>query len=191
MSEDPELAGFDDAENSADDVASVDEDLADGVAPEESLDQLREQAEEAEQRALRAHAELENYRKRTQRTLEDERKYAALPLIRDLLPVLDNLSRAVSAADDEASNEGIVQGVQMVVSQLEALLGQYGCERIEAIGQPFDPNLHEAVGQQPHEATPANHISLEIQTGYRMHDRVVRAAQVYVSTGPAAPAESD
>lgn len=210
MSENPESSGFDEVANpeatemesnnpqdSADPATDAgspntgpqDADPSDGARNESSSDDaatLQQRLQEAEAQVLRTHAELDNYRKRTQRSMEEDRKYAAMPLLKDLLPVLDNLSRAITAAGGENSDEGILQGVKMVVTQLESVLAQHGCEAIDAMGKPFDPNLHEAVGQQPHDEIPANHISLQLQTGYRLHDRVVRAAQVYVSTGPAA-----
>jgi molecular chaperone GrpE len=150
----------------------------------DTIDSLRDQLAQAEQQALLAQAELENYRKRTQRLADAERKYAAMPFLRELLPIVDNLSRAVSAANSEEAGEGIVQGVEMVGSQIETLLNQHQCAKIDPLGEAFDPQLHEAVGQQHHAEVPQGCISLVMQTGYQMHDRVVRPAQVFVSAGP-------
>jgi molecular chaperone GrpE len=143
---------------------------------------LEEQLADAEQRLLRGQAELENYRKRSQRDMAEQRRYAALPLARDLLNVIDNLQRAIQAAVEAGESEGLVSGVQMVVDQLATILGQYDCLLIETEGQKFDPNLHEAIGQVPSDKSPAGTILQVTQPGYRMHDRVVRPSQVLVAT---------
>jgi molecular chaperone GrpE len=166
--------------------SSADSSSADASEPKiDTIESLRDELAQAGQRALLAQAELENYRKRTQRFAEEERKYAALPCLRDLLPVIDNLRRAVDAAGDEHSGEGIVQGVEMVCEQIEMLLSQHQCAKIDPLGETFDPEFHEAVGQQPDEQIPQGQVSLVMQTGYRLHDRVIRPAQVFVSLGPA------
>lgn len=141
---------------------------------------LEQQLADAEQSLLRGKAELDNFRKRSQRELAEQRRYAALPLARDLLNVIDNLQRAVEAGE----GEGLVHGVQMVVDQLATILGQYDCVLIEAEDQAFDPNLHEAIGQVPSEDRPAGTILQVTQPGYRMHDRVVRPSQVLVARSP-------
>lgn len=167
-------------------------------APESSLapasaDQmiadLETQLQDATQRALRAQAELENYRKRTQREILEERRYALVPLVRDLLPVIDNLQRAIEATQARSASEGtagLVEGVKMVAAQVEAVLKQHHCLPIEATGQPFDPNQHQAIAQEPSDQYPAGTVTRTTQVGYKLHDRVVRPAQVFVSTGPAA-----
>jgi molecular chaperone GrpE len=146
---------------------------------------LAAQLQDANERALRSHAELENFRKRAQRELADERRYAVVPLIRDLLPVVDNLERAIAAAEKTEGGTALLSGVQLVLSQLEAILKANQCVRIEAVGAPFDPNFHEAIGQEPSDEYPAGTISRAFQAGYKLHDRVIRPAQVFVSTGPA------
>ena len=96
--------------------------------------------------------------------------------------MLDNINRAIEAAGKSSNAESLLQGFQLVGQQLEALLKQYHCERIEALGKPFDPSFHQAVAQQPSAQVPANTILHETLSGYRLHDRVVRASQVVVST---------
>lgn len=149
---------------------------------------LVEELQKATDRALRAQAELENYRKRVQREMEDLRRYATLPLLEDLLVVVDNLQRALEVAQDQQGAEGLREGVALVAQQLDAILKQHDCELIDAVGQPFDPHWHEAVAQEPSEQYPAGVVSRVTRTGYRLHDRVVRPAQVFVSTGPPEPA---
>ena len=142
---------------------------------------LRAQLEKAEDRALRSQAELENYRKRVARDLQVERRYAHLPLMRDLLPVLDNMDRAIEAAEQTHDADGLLEGVKMVAQQLQGVFGTYHCVKIEALGRPFDPHQHEAVLQQPSDQHPAGTVLQVVQTGFQLHDRVVRPAQVIVS----------
>jgi molecular chaperone GrpE len=112
--------------------------------------------------------------------------------------VLDNLERAIEAADKQAHGVGeskratgaadlshLLDGIKMVASQLEGVLKQHECIRIETVGTPFDPNQHQAIAQEPSEY-PAGTVSREVQVGYKLYDRVIRPAQVFVSTGSAA-----
>jgi molecular chaperone GrpE len=162
-------------------------------AAEQKIAELESQLREAGDKALRAGAELENYRKRAQRELADERRYAIVPLVRDLLAVVDNLERAIGAAEQASSQSAaagagadapLLAGVKMVATQLEGVLKQHGCVRIETVGAPFDPNFHQALAQEPSETYPAGTITREAQVGFKLHDRVIRPAQVFVSTGP-------
>jgi molecular chaperone GrpE len=156
------------------------------AAAEERIAELEANLEEERQHALRNQAELENYRKRMQREMAEERRYAVAPLVRDLLAVLDNLERSIEAAEKTGGSEGLLAGVRMVVDQFGHVLAQYQCTRIDAVGQPFDPNFHEAVAQEPSDEHPAGTVTRQMQVGYKLHDRVIRPAQVFVSTGPAA-----
>lgn len=141
------------------------------------------QLQEANDKALRYQAELDNFRRRTRREMEEQLKYACLPLINDLLEVQDNLQRALEAAADQA-NSGLAQGVQMVAMQLSQLLNAKGCHQIETVGCNFDPNAHQAAQMVHHEDVPVNQIIQELRAGYRLHDRVIRPAQVVISKGP-------
>jgi molecular chaperone GrpE len=159
------------------------------VAAEKSLDRqfeaLHAELEEANDRALRIQAELENYRKRTARELQAERRYASLPLLRDLLPVWDNVRRAIESAEKQHDTASLLEGVRMVAQQFENVLQGCGCRRIESLDRPFDPNLHEAVCQRPSAACPPGTVIAETLPGFLLHDRVVRPSQVIVSTeGP-------
>jgi molecular chaperone GrpE len=155
--------------------AQADEDL------ETRLAQLDGELRRANNEVLKAQAEFENFRKRMRREMEEESRYAALPLVSELLPVIDNLERAIQSAD-QAGAAGMVDGVKMVIGQFDAALAKYGCQKIEALGQEFDPHVHMALSQEPSEH-PSGHVSRVLQSGYKMHDRVVRPAQVFVSTG--------
>jgi molecular chaperone GrpE len=136
-------------------------------------------------RVLRLQAEMENLRSRTAREVNEERRYAPMSIIRDLLPVIDNMDRAIEAAQQNDDAASLLEGFQLVRQQLKTVLEQHHCKPIEAVGQPFDPQIHEAILQQPSDEQPANHVMLETQVGYLLHDRVVRASQVIISTGPA------
>lgn len=164
--------------------ATTDAGLA-SLAADQKIAELESQLQVANQKALRAGAELENYRKRAQREMADERRYAVLPLVRDLLAVLDNLNRAIEATKSGATESGLLEGVKMVAAQFEAVLQQHGCTPIETVGQPFDPNQHQAIAQEPSDQYPAGTVTRCAQIGYKLHDRVVRPAQVFVSTGSA------
>jgi molecular chaperone GrpE len=152
--------------------------------PEEELtdvEQLRLELDEAKNRTLRALAELENYRARTNRQMTEERKYASIDFMRELLPVWDNIGRALEAVADTHNLESLVEGIQMVHSQFLEVLKKHHCEKIEAQFQPFDPNIHASVAQIPNTQYPANTIIEEVQTGFRLFDRVVRPSQVVLA----------
>lgn len=137
-------------------------------------------------RSLRLQAEMENLRTRTAREISEQARYAALPLMRDLLPVVDNIERAIEAASQGGDSDSLLEGFKLVHQQLLNVLAQHNCVRIEALGELFDPQFHAAILQQPSTEVPAGHVALVAQAGYKLHDRVVRPAQVIISTGPAA-----
>ena len=147
---------------------------------------LVEELAAAHDRALRIHAEMQNLRDRTSREVAEERRYAALPIIRDLLPVVDNIDRALEAAEKADEAENLLAGFRLVRQQLVTILDQHHCVPIEAEGKPFDPNYHAAILHQPSADEPAGTITMVTQTGYKLHDRVVRPSQVIVSSGPPA-----
>ncbi|HVX15884.1 MAG TPA: nucleotide exchange factor GrpE [Pirellulales bacterium] len=146
---------------------------------------LRGELAAARDRALRAQAELENSRRRMRKEMEDERRYAQLPLLGDLLPVIDNVQRAIQAAEKSPEAGGLLAGFKMVAQQLEGVLSRHHCTRIDALHKPFDPHLHAAILQQPSNEYPPNTVVHVAQDGYQLHDRVLRPAQVIVSTSAA------
>ena len=153
----------------------------------EELDKLRKAAQERDQfydLAARSRAEFENYQKRMQRERELDRKYAFGPMALDLLPILDNLDRAVQAAQQAGDKGPLVQGVSMVVAQFLEMLKRYGVTRMDAQGKPFDPNLHQAIMQQPSADVEPNTIIQVVEQGFLNQDRVLRPAKVIVSTKP-------
>lgn len=179
--------------------AAEDQVLGDGSSASPANDQTLEEAlaasgepdlaaelAAANDRALRLQAEMQNLRNRTSREITDERRYAALPVLHDLLPVVDNIDRAIEAAEKAGEAENLLAGFRLVRQQLAAILSRYQCEPIAADGQPFDPHFHQAILQQPSVDVPAGRVTMVTQTGYTLHDRVVRPAQVIVSSGPPA-----
>jgi molecular chaperone GrpE len=149
----------------------------------EELEKLRKMAEEREQFVdAAARAEFENFQKRNQRDREMDRKYGFGPLAMDLLPILDNLDRAVYAARQAGDNGPLVQGVAMVVTQFLELLKRHGITRLDCEGKPFDPNLHQAVMQKPTSEVAPNKIVQVVEQGFMNQDRVLRPAKVVVAT---------
>ena len=162
---------------------ALDAAAASGQADE--LAELRRQAADAQDRYLRSQAELENTRRRLRREMDEERRYAELPLLADLLPVIDNVNRAIEAAEKSADAASLLSGFKMLSQQLNGVLTKHHCQVIAAEGQPFDPAVHEAIMQQPSDQHPENTVVAVGQTGYTVHDRVLRPAQVVVSANKA------
>jgi molecular chaperone GrpE len=159
------------------------------VEVESELDEARRKAEEYRNDLLRLAADFDNYRKRVARDSESLAQRAGESIVSDLLPVLDNLERAVDASEHH-EEAAVMEGVVRVRQQLADLLHRRGLEEIEAeAGETFDPHVHEALGQQASEH-PEGTIAAVWQRGYRLGDRILRAARVVVSSGPA-EAEAD
>lgn len=133
------------------------------------------------ERFLRAQAEFDNYRKRAQREADEDRKFAVLPVVRDILPALDNLRRGVDAARPVAEAANLVHGIDLVLQQVEQSLAKYGVMPIASVGESFDPHLHEALTQVPSAEHPPMTVLQELERGYKLHDRVVRPSKVIVS----------
>lgn len=159
--------------------------------PKSTEETLKAEVDEAKDRLLRTQAELENYRKRAARQMDEQRRYADLPLLRELLPVWDNMGRAIEAAEKDHKAENLLEGFKMVMRQLEEVLARHHCTEMQAMDGPFDPHLHEAVFQQPSAGHPPGTVIGVTQTGFQLHDRVVRPSKVIVSVAEPEPAEGD
>jgi molecular chaperone GrpE len=170
-----------DKSNSTD---AAEDDALDDAALDSASENNAAETVELNNRLMRLQAEMQNLRNRTSREIADERKYAALPVITDLLPVVDNIDRAIEAAEKAGEAENLLAGFRLVKQQLHTLLNRNHCELINPDGELFDPNYHQAILQQPSPDVPAGHVMLVAQPGYKLHDRVVRPAQVIVSSGP-------
>ena len=144
-------------------------------------DGLSSQLQDAEERVLRAQAEIENVRKRGRREYEDLRRYGEMNLLRDILPVLDNIERAIEASESTTDVETLREGFRMTASQIEKLLESHGCETIKTENEVFDPTVHEAISQQPGNGADPGTVIGVTSRGYVLHDRVVRPAQVVVA----------
>lgn len=154
--------------------------VGDGDAPssEEEATSLEARVEEQRERALRALADLENYRKRVQREREEESRFKAFEPMRDFLAVVDNLERALASG---GSIEDLKEGVEMILRQMGNLMRTHGVERVEAVGRTFDPSVHEAVSSEEDPAVDTPTVSAEMQAGYTMHGRLLRPSVVKVS----------
>jgi molecular chaperone GrpE len=149
-------------------------------------------------RVLRTLAEMENLRRRTEREVSDAKVYGVSSFARDMLTVVDNLSRALEHLPAEArasadpAIRSMIEGVELTARDLEAALGRHGVKRLDPKGQKFDPNLHQAIFEAPDETVPSGTVSQVVQTGWTIGDRVLRPAMVGVSKGgpKAAPKEA-
>lgn len=140
---------------------------------------------------LRLAAEFDNYKRLAQRDQRDQIRFGNEQLLRELLPVVDNLERAIKAAKGATSSEGLIQGVDLTLKQLQGVLGKFGVQSIPTMGQPFDPSGHQAVATVPSSQVPDQHVVEEFQRGYRLHDRILRPAMVTVSSGTASASNGD
>lgn len=156
------------------------------VVPELSeLEQAQAEAFDMKARYLRSVADLENYRKRMAREKSELLRSAAAGVVESLLPVLDNLKLGLQAAENHPEAKDVTEGFRMVDEQLKKTLAEQGLEEIIPDGSTFDPNLHECIAQQPSEDVPEDHVIQTIRAGYRLNDRLIRAANVIVSSGAA------
>ena len=150
----------------------------------ETVEELRKQLEEKQDRLLRALAEAENFKRRTQRERDESVRYANESLLRDLIPVLDNLDRALGAARAAGRAEGVVGGVELIQREMLKVLERAGVTRYSALGQPFDPTRHEAIARVVSQDAKPGTVVGETMPGYLLHNRVLRAALVAVAAAP-------
>jgi molecular chaperone GrpE len=158
------------------------------MSASEQIALLRQECDELRDQALRARAEFANYQKRAKQQADSDRVYAVGSLAKDLLDPLDNLDRAIDALRAKGA-EGITAGLDMVQKQLHEIMARHGVEPIAAHGRPFDPNLHEAILQQPSHEYPEGTVVGEMSKGYTIRDRVLRPSKVAVSIKPSSKGE--
>jgi molecular chaperone GrpE len=154
---------------------------ADGL--QRQLDELREQAQQHLHNWQRSAADFANYKRRSEEERSALGEFSKAVLISKLLGVLDDFDRALESIPDDA-HEGWVEGIRLVERKLRTVLESEGVTQIEALGQPFDPNLHEAVVHEETTDHPDNEVTGELQRGYRLRDRVIRPALVKVANNP-------
>jgi molecular chaperone GrpE len=159
---------------------------ADGPGPEQELEAARAEITELKDQLLRTVAESENFKKRMERERMTALKYSGEQIFREILPVVDNLERAVAhveGADAEKNLDALLEGVQLTLKSLTSTLEKFEVKAIESIGQPFDPNHQEALTMEASDTVPANSVVTEFERGYYYKDRLLRAAKVIVSSG--------
>ena len=150
----------------------------DPAAAGSEIEALRAENKELQERALRALADYENYRKRTERDRADVGRYALFEPMREFLEVIDNLERAIAATGDESD---LKVGVEMILRQMQELLSRYGVEQVRSLGEDFDPAVHEAVAREDDPEVSVAKVIEEFQTGYLLHERLLRPAMVKVA----------
>lgn len=166
---------------------TADTDSAEGVEQSEEsplaveVAELNQKLEENKQQLLRVQADFDNFRRRTRQEKEELQKYATKKLLVDLLPVVDNFDRALASTSSAEGQDELLAGVDMVRRQLLNVLEQHGVEPMECVGQPFDPNHHEAVMQEPAGDEGAGVVVAELQRGYWLTGKVLRPAMVKVT----------
>ncbi len=174
----------------------ISEDLQDTIdlntgSPEDKLAAAQAELAEYRDKMLRAAAEFDNYKKRMERDRNAAMKYAGEHILREMLPVVDNLERAIAQgvmAENAAEQKlaALLEGVQLTLKSMLAVLEKFEVKAIESVGRPFDPNLQEALVMEPSDVVPASHVVSEFEKGYYYKDRLLRVAKVIVSSGKAA-----
>lgn len=146
-----------------------------------TIEELKAKLDEAENKQLRMHADFENFKRRLQNEKLTIEKYKAQSVVTDLLPALDNFERALKVEQVDEKLQPFIQGMEMVYKSILEVLKNEGVEQIEAVGQPFDPHLHQAVMQECNNEYEPNTIIEEFQKGYKLKDRVIRPSMVKVN----------
>jgi molecular chaperone GrpE len=185
-----EVSGHPDLFRSSDEILALIDDVlkgggpkgADAVAVLERWVEAEKDTAENRDRWMRAVADLENYKKRASHERRLAMKYRHDELLRDLLPVLDNLERALSHSGSSGKPDPLSEGVGLIATMLKDLMAKYGVEDIKALDEPFDPHLHEAVSRGPAMGKKPNTVIQELEKGYTYHDRLLRPAKVVVSS---------
>lgn len=150
------------------------------LTDEERIEQLKEERDEYKEKYLRKSADLKNLRERKEKERKEYMKFANKSLLKDLLEVIDNLERALDSNEKSEEGEGLKEGVEMIFNQLHELLENYDVEKIDAEGEPFDPHMHEGMMREEMDDLDEQKVLEVFQEGYKLHDRVLRPAQVKV-----------
>lgn len=157
-------------------------DAAEAADPrDETIASLTAERDALKDQLLRVMAEAQNVQKRLRSQMEEDRKFAAAPFVERLLPVLDSFERSLAAAEKGSSFESLLEGVKAVDRQLRQVLESVQVKRVEAVGRPYDPEIHEALATYETDEHPDDTVTDEIEAGYTMHGRVVRPAKVRVA----------
>lgn len=175
----------DDYLENPEEIATAEEEETDG------RQELEQELEAARDQLMRIAAEFDNYKKRMEREQAKSARYAGEAILRDLLPTVDNLERALDQGADTSTDlagklSGLLEGVDLTHKGLLATLERFGVQAVESVGQPFNPGEQDALTMEASSEVPANHVLREFAKGYRFKDRMLRHAQVVVSSGPGA-----
>jgi molecular chaperone GrpE len=163
------------------------EDEKPAEAQPDALELAKAEAARMRDQMLRIAADFDNFRKRSRREIDDATRRAREDVLRELLPVFDNLERAVVHADQSADVKSVADGVRMVLRQFQDTTGKMGINRVKTVGETFDPNVHEAIQQLATGEQPPGTVVAEVQAGYTWAERLVRAAMVVVAKAPEPP----
>lgn len=174
---------IDDFDPFSDGTASTAEKPISVAELQQALTAKTEEAKGLNDKYLRLAAEFDNYKRLTQRDQRDQIRFGHESLLKELLPVVDNLERAIKASREGGSSDVLIQGVELTLKQLTGALTRFHVSPIETIGKPFDPATHQSVTSVASEKVPEHHVVDEFQRGYLLHDRILRAAMVSISTG--------
>lgn len=150
---------------------------------QQALEAKTDECTALNEKYLRLAAEFDNYKRLAQRDQRDQIKYGNEQILKELLPVVDNLERAIKSSKVTNSADALTQGVELTLKQLVGALTKFGVTAVESVGQTFDPATQQAVAQVPSDTVPENHVVDEYQKGYLLQERILRAAMVTVSTG--------
>jgi molecular chaperone GrpE len=161
------------------------------VSLKAELEQKNSELKAAQEKQLRVFAEMENYKKRTARDQMEQLRYANEKLLKELLPVLDNLERALSHVKDSSERSPWIEGVELTYRQFLDVLRKFGVTPIAGVGESFDPSRHQAVTYLDTNEHPENHVAVELQKGYLYHERVLRPSMVAVARKPSRSTAED
>ncbi len=175
------------------DTSSATEEASLVAELQQALVAKAEEVKSLNDKYLRLAAEFDNYKRLIQRDQRDQIRFGNESLLKELLPVVDNLERAIKASREGGNTDVLIQGVELTLKQLTGALTRFHVTPVETVGQPFDPATHQSVTSVASKKVPEQHVVEEFQRGYLLHDRILRAAMVSVSTGQAngAPGTDD
>ncbi|MFD2333823.1 nucleotide exchange factor GrpE [Cohnella sp. GCM10020058] len=181
LKQEPHAEASEQAAPEAEEATGAQTEQASAAPEDDRFEELKRQTEEAYQRQLRVQADFDNYRRRTLKETADLQKYASLKLVTNLLPVLDNFGRALQTSSEGSESDSFVKGIDMINRQLWQVLEAEGLKVMEPVGQPFDPELHQAIMQVESEEYEEGIVVEVVQPGYWLSDKVIRPAMVKVS----------
>lgn len=170
--------------HSIDNLDGPTEEAAEGASGlQEALCAKTDECQALNEKYLRLAAEFDNYKRLAQRDQREQIKFGNEQILKELLPVVDNLERAIKSSKGASPLDSLTQGVELTLKQLTSALAKFGVTAVESVGQTFDPATQQAVGQVPSDTIPPNHVVEEYQKGYLLQDRILRPAMVTVSSG--------